>query len=84
MTDKGRPRPDAQGDIVSGFRQAVLSAFVIGTALNLWFLLGAQAGYKFYGIVQQLDAASGQAFALRVEGVLVIAASAAWWVSGRR
>ena len=69
---------------MSRFRQGVLAGFIVLSALNLWLLLGAQAGYKYYGIVQQLDPASAQTFALRVEALLALVTSFMWWTARRR
>jgi hypothetical protein len=66
---------------MSRFRQGLITAFVLGTLLNIWFLLGAEAGYKYYGIVQQLDAFAARQFAFWVEIALVAASAIAWWLS---
>ena len=66
---------------MSRFRQAVITTFIIGTLLNLWFLLGAMAGYKYYGIVMPLDASTSQPFALRVEVAIAVVCVVAWWLS---
>lgn len=69
---------------MSMFRQSVIAAFVIFTALNAWGLIGALGGYKYYGQVTPMDAAGAQQFALWVEAALFVLAVAAWWLSGRK
>jgi hypothetical protein len=66
------------------FRQALVTAFVGATLLNLWFLLGADAGYRYATLMEPLDPAAAQQFALRTEIVLVAIAALAWWASRRR
>lgn len=63
-------------------RQAVLSAFVLGTMLNLWFLTTAEAGYRFYGIVRPVDPVSARWDAAWIEVALAAIAVAVWRPSG--
>lgn len=66
---------------MSMFRQGVIVAFVLGSMLNAWFLIGAVGGYRYYANVYPLDAAGAQQFALWVEVAMAVLAALAWWFS---
>jgi len=63
------------------FRQGIIAAFVLGTMLNAWVLIGAAGGYKYYGNVFPLDVTGATQFALWIEIGLSLLAIAAWCLS---
>ncbi len=66
---------------MSMFRQGVIVAFVLGTMLNAWVVVGATGGYKYYGNVSPLDVTGANEFALWIETALILFGIAAWWLS---
>ena len=63
------------------FRQGIIVSFVLGTMLNMWVVVGAAGGYKYYGNVFPLDVTGAIEFAVWVETVLILLCIAAWWLS---
>ena len=66
---------------MSMFRQGIIAAFVLGTMLNAWVLIGAAGGYKYYGNVFPLDVTGATQSALWIEIGLSLLAIAAWCLS---
>jgi hypothetical protein len=62
-------------------RQAVIVAFILCTMLNAWFLGGVLGGYKYWGIVYPLDAATAEQYALRIQIALVTLGAIAFWLA---
>lgn len=63
------------------FRQAVIVAFIVGSILNAWFLIGAMGGYQYSVNVYPLDEAGAERFALWIEFALIVLGAFAWWIS---
>jgi hypothetical protein len=63
------------------FRQGIIVSFVLGTMLNVWVVVGAAGGYKYYGNVFPLDVTGATEFALWIETALILLGVAAWWLS---
>ncbi|MGA2392516.1 MAG: hypothetical protein ABSH03_04075 [Candidatus Lustribacter sp.] len=59
----------------------MIVAFVLGTMLNAWFLIGAVGGYQYSVNILPLDAAGAEQFALWVEFALVVLGAIAWGFS---
>ena len=76
--------PVEEPPAMSRLRQAVLSAFVLGTLLNLWFLITAEAGYHFYGIVRPVDPVSARSDAAWIEVGLAAIAAVVWRAAGSK
>ena len=66
---------------MSMFRQGIIVAFVIGTMLNAWFVIGAVGGYTYYADVSPLDGAGATQTALWIEIALILLGILAWWLS---